>query len=101
VSENPGFPAVAIVGMSCRFPGAPDPDAYWALLREGRESIHRFTHDELLAAGVPAAEEAHTPLPSHPKTMQACSARLGDIVLLVFSHTIVNRRNRPRKGVAW
>ncbi|MEK0528514.1 polyketide synthase, partial [Mycobacterium ulcerans] len=27
--------AVAVVGMSCRVPGASDPDALWALLRDG------------------------------------------------------------------
>ncbi|WP_410667762.1 type I polyketide synthase [Amycolatopsis sp. cmx-4-68] len=27
---------IAVIGMSCRFPGAPDVDAYWQLLREGR-----------------------------------------------------------------
>jgi len=30
---------VAIVGMGCRFPGAPGVDAYWRLLREGREAV--------------------------------------------------------------
>ncbi|MET8850205.1 beta-ketoacyl synthase N-terminal-like domain-containing protein, partial [Amycolatopsis sp. NPDC004625] len=27
---------IAVIGMSCRFPGAPDVDSYWKLLREGR-----------------------------------------------------------------
>ncbi|SEC58840.1 Acyl transferase domain-containing protein [Amycolatopsis tolypomycina] len=27
---------IAVLGMACRFPGAPDVDAYWRLLREGR-----------------------------------------------------------------
>ncbi|MFI9011480.1 type I polyketide synthase [Actinosynnema sp. NPDC053489] len=31
--------AVAVVGIACRFPGAADPDAYWALLRAGGEAI--------------------------------------------------------------
>ena len=31
--------AIAVVGMSCRLPGAPSPAAYWELLREGREAI--------------------------------------------------------------
>ena len=30
---------IAIVGMSARFPGAPDIDAFWANLRAGRESL--------------------------------------------------------------
>ncbi|WP_338089421.1 type I polyketide synthase [Nocardia cerradoensis] len=31
--------AVAIVGMSCRMPGAADLDGYWQLLRDGRAAI--------------------------------------------------------------
>ncbi|WP_353942643.1 type I polyketide synthase [Streptomyces sp. HUAS MG91] len=30
---------IAIVGMSCRLPGAADPGAYWRLLSEGREAV--------------------------------------------------------------
>ncbi len=30
---------VAIVGLSCRFPGAPDPEAYWELLMEGVDAV--------------------------------------------------------------
>ena len=30
---------VAIIGMSCRLPGAENPEAYWRLLEEGREAI--------------------------------------------------------------
>jgi phthiocerol/phenolphthiocerol synthesis type-I polyketide synthase E len=35
--------AVAIIGLACRFPGAVDADAFWRLLRDGQESIARFT----------------------------------------------------------
>ncbi len=38
---------IAIVGMSGRFPGAPDVDAYWRNVEEGRDSISRFSIDEL------------------------------------------------------
>ncbi|MGX9890428.1 type I polyketide synthase [Streptomyces sp. NPDC002276] len=30
---------VAVIGLACRLPGAPDPDAFWALLREGGSAI--------------------------------------------------------------
>jgi phthiocerol/phenolphthiocerol synthesis type-I polyketide synthase E len=44
---------VAIIGMAGRFPGADDLDAFWSILREGRETITHFTDDEMRAAGVP------------------------------------------------
>ncbi len=31
--------AIAIVGIGCRFPGAPDPESFWQLLRDGRDAI--------------------------------------------------------------
>jgi acyl transferase domain-containing protein len=45
-------PAVAIVGMACRFPGARTPVEYWSNLREGRETVRVFTEAELTSAGV-------------------------------------------------
>ena len=46
---------VAIVGLACRFPGAPNADAFWRLLVEGRDAItevpgDRFDIDTLYAA---------------------------------------------------
>ncbi len=38
---------IAIVGMSGRFPDAPDIDTYWRNIEEGRESVSRFPFDEL------------------------------------------------------
>ncbi|MGW1374182.1 SDR family NAD(P)-dependent oxidoreductase [Streptomyces sp. NPDC002446] len=43
---------VAIVGMAGRFPGAPDVDAFWENLTQGREGIGFFSDDELRASGV-------------------------------------------------
>jgi SagB-type dehydrogenase family enzyme len=37
--ESPHGRAVAIIGMAGRFPGAPDVDAFWRLLHEGRHAI--------------------------------------------------------------
>jgi acyl transferase domain-containing protein len=42
---------IAICGMAGRFPGAPDLDRFWANLCQGKESITRFSAEELLAAG--------------------------------------------------
>lgn len=44
--------AIAIIGMAGRFPGAPEVDSYWSNLRDGVESITRYTQEDLLAAGV-------------------------------------------------
>ncbi|WP_223773029.1 thioester reductase domain-containing protein [Streptomyces sp. 135] len=60
--------AVAVVGMSGRFPGAPDLDAYWANLRDGVCSLSEFTEKELLADGVDPAElrnPAFVPVQGH------------------------------------
>jgi amino acid adenylation domain-containing protein len=45
---------IAIVGMSCRLPGARDTAAYWRNLYGAVESIAFFAEDDLLAAGVSA-----------------------------------------------
>ena len=42
---------IAIIGLSCRFPGAASADEYWKNLCDGVESITFFSDDELLAAG--------------------------------------------------
>jgi amino acid adenylation domain-containing protein len=49
---------IAIVGMAGRFPGARDVDELWRNLRDGVESISRFTADELAEAGIPPASLA-------------------------------------------
>jgi acyl transferase domain-containing protein/acyl carrier protein len=43
--------AIAVIGMSGRFPGAPDLDTYWRNLLGGVTSITDFTEEELLADG--------------------------------------------------
>ncbi|MFE7435487.1 amino acid adenylation domain-containing protein [Streptomyces tendae] len=45
-------PDIAVVGMSCRFPGADDVDQYWANLRAGVDSISRFDAAQLRAEGI-------------------------------------------------
>jgi amino acid adenylation domain-containing protein len=41
---------VAVVGAGCRFPGAPDVDAYWRLLREGVDATAEVPADRWDAA---------------------------------------------------
>ncbi len=43
---------IAIIGMSCRFPGAANPAEYWQNLAAGVESITSLTDDELRANGL-------------------------------------------------
>ena len=46
---------IAIVGMSCRVPGASSLSAFWTNLCSGVDSIRSFSDEELLAAGIPSA----------------------------------------------
>ena len=72
VAEEPAAPeprvdsrtdedAIAIVGMACRFPGAPDLDSFWRLLEAGGNAVTDGRPDGEGwegVAGDPAAEEA-------------------------------------------
>lgn len=42
---RPGAEPVAIIGIGCRFPGAEGPDAFWQLIREGRNAIGEIPAD--------------------------------------------------------
>ncbi|WP_422771402.1 SDR family NAD(P)-dependent oxidoreductase [Plantactinospora sp. WMMC1484] len=53
-------PPLAVTAVAGRFPGASDVDQFWALLRDGREGLTRFSDDELVARGVPAALRRRT-----------------------------------------
>ncbi|MCU0863926.1 MAG: SDR family NAD(P)-dependent oxidoreductase [Planctomycetes bacterium] len=44
---------IAVVGMACRFPGAPDLEAFWRLLRDSREARVELDDEQLAARGVP------------------------------------------------
>ncbi len=54
--EIDAFDEVAIVGLAGRFPGAQDVASLWQNLRQGVESIRRFSAAELAAGKVPAAQ---------------------------------------------
>ena len=42
---------IAVVGMSCRFPGGVDtPEGFWQLLREGRDAVSELPPDRLKIA---------------------------------------------------
>ncbi|MCC5622300.1 type I polyketide synthase, partial [Nostoc sp. CHAB 5715] len=44
--------SIAIIGMSCRFPGARNVDEFWQNLKNGVESISFFSDDELKTNGI-------------------------------------------------
>lgn len=48
--------AIAVVGSACHLPGAMDVARYWQNLRNGVESIRLFSDEELIEAGIPAAQ---------------------------------------------
>ncbi|MGL4175755.1 MAG: beta-ketoacyl synthase N-terminal-like domain-containing protein [Dermatophilaceae bacterium] len=50
---------IAIIGMTCNFPGAGNVGELWDVLRAGRETISHFTLEELVAAGVPEDRASH------------------------------------------
>lgn len=43
---------IAIIGMSVNVPGAETLDDFWTILQEGKESIHFYSDEELLALGI-------------------------------------------------
>ncbi|MEC0624075.1 amino acid adenylation domain-containing protein [Bacillus spizizenii] len=45
--------SVAIVGISCQFPGAINHHDFWNHIKEGKESIQFFSEEELRENGVP------------------------------------------------
>ncbi|HVB37701.1 MAG TPA: beta-ketoacyl synthase N-terminal-like domain-containing protein, partial [Vicinamibacterales bacterium] len=60
MSETPtATNAVAVIGLSARFPGARNAVEFWRNLAGGVESIRRFSDEELLAEGVPRDLLAH------------------------------------------
>ena len=44
---------IAVVGMACRLPGAPDLEAFWRMLRDGRDARRELTDERLRTLGVP------------------------------------------------
>lgn len=44
--------SIALIGMSCKFPDADNPETFWQNILTKKESIHFFTPAELIAAGI-------------------------------------------------
>ncbi|MCF6439120.1 type I polyketide synthase [Pseudoalteromonas luteoviolacea] len=49
---------IAVIGLSCRFPGAKTADEFWYNLKHGVESITPFSDDALQKAGISASTMA-------------------------------------------
>ncbi|EST35964.1 hypothetical protein N566_16935 [Streptomycetaceae bacterium MP113-05] len=49
-----GDEPIAVVGMGCRLPGAPDVAAYWKLLRDGRDAVGEVPLDRWDSGAVKA-----------------------------------------------
>jgi len=62
ISDAEMAEGIAVIGMSGRFPGASDIETLWQNLREGRETISRFSPEELEQAGV---DQAHINNPNY------------------------------------
>ncbi len=62
---------IAVIGLACRLPGAPNAVRFWHLLRDGLEGIRRFTPAELAVGGVDEA------LRRRPEYVPACGALEG------------------------
>ncbi|MBE7219990.1 MAG: hypothetical protein INR64_16090, partial [Caulobacteraceae bacterium] len=52
-------PSIAVIGMSGRFPKAPDLSAFWANLVAGRDCVTRHTLEELVQDGVNPMQAAN------------------------------------------
>ncbi|MDE2973398.1 MAG: SDR family NAD(P)-dependent oxidoreductase [Gemmatimonadota bacterium] len=57
-AEQPREDGIGIVGMACRFPGAPDLDAYWRLLESGADMVTDGRRDAGPWRGVDGDPEA-------------------------------------------
>ncbi|MFF4255935.1 type I polyketide synthase [Streptomyces sp. NPDC001663] len=53
--------AVAVVGIACRLPGAPDPDAFWELLRTGGDAVSPPPEGRLQQGAGPGPRAGHLP----------------------------------------
>jgi acyl transferase domain-containing protein/glutamate-1-semialdehyde aminotransferase/acyl-CoA synthetase (AMP-forming)/AMP-acid ligase II/surfactin synthase thioesterase subunit len=55
---------IALIGLGCRFPGAPDPESLWRLLHEGREAIREVPSErwevDALYSKTPAPGKMYT-----------------------------------------
>ncbi|MFF5107395.1 type I polyketide synthase [Streptomyces sp. NPDC000134] len=51
-------PGIAVIGMSCRFPGVPGLGQFWRLLLDGRSTVGRFPEQRAASARSPHPDAA-------------------------------------------
>ncbi|MFL7868534.1 MAG: AMP-binding protein, partial [Anaerolineales bacterium] len=66
---------IAIVGLSCRFPGAPSPQAFWELLRNGVDAVSEVPSERW------DVDALHSSDPAPGKVMTRWGAFLEDVDL--------------------
>lgn len=73
--SSPKYEPVAVVGIGCRFAGGVDsPDAYWEVLRDGRDMVTEVPPDRW------SIEESYDPEPGIPgKTVSKWGGFLDDV----------------------
>jgi len=68
-AENAHAEPIAIIGLGCRFPGAPNPEAFWALLEAGKSAVSEVPAERW------KIDEYYDPDPDAPGKM--CARRAG------------------------
>ncbi|RNG36054.1 type I polyketide synthase [Streptomyces botrytidirepellens] len=58
-ASGSGEPLIAVTALDCRFPGAPDTEAFWDLLVSARHGLTRHSERELADRGVPRRLRTH------------------------------------------
>ena len=101
---------IAIIGMSGRFPGAPDIAAFWRNLRNGVESVTFFTDDQLEDGAEPATRASASyikarPVLTRPVLIRPVVIRPVVIRPVVASRVVASRvvasRALGRTAAAW
>ncbi|EXJ91405.1 hypothetical protein A1O1_04517 [Capronia coronata CBS 617.96] len=57
IPDQDAYPenAIAVIGMSCKFPGADSIDEFWAMLTEGKSMLAQIPSQRFKAKGLPRA----------------------------------------------